>query len=119
MRCKTAVALVGSIVVLGTIGSREVMAQRPSASLAVSRADADALAVTVTANGGGVSYFGGVFLEFGDGQRQLICRPGSGCRETKVVHHYAQAGTYQMRMVGLGEPEQKPLAEISVTVPLK
>lgn len=92
--------------------------KRGSASLSVQKS-AGPLEIAVGADGGGVTYFGGVFLEFGDGHRQLLCGPGQGCGAQKVQHRYDQAGTYTIKMVGLGEPQQKPLAEAKVTVPLR
>lgn len=119
MRFKTAILLAALATAAPVIGSSALMAQQPAAAISVTKAGGDGMDVTVVANGGGVTYFGGVFLEFGDGKRQLICRGGQGCRETKTAHRYDRPGTYKVRMVGLGEPAQKPLAEATVTVPLK
>ncbi len=121
MRFKTALlmAMAAGAAMTNGDGTPMVQAQKPAASLAVSRAGGDGLDVSIVANGGGITYFGGVFLEFGDGDRQLICRGGEGCRETRTAHRYKQPGTFQVRMVGLGEPDQKPLAVVTVAVPMK
>lgn len=119
MRFKPAILSAALATAAPIIGSGTLMAERPAAALSVAKASGDGMEVTVVANGGGVTYFGGVFLEFGDGKRQLICRGGQGCRETQTAHRYDRPGSYKIRMVGLGEPEQKPLAEATVTVPLK
>lgn len=100
-------------------GTPMAQVQKPGATIAIAQAGGDGMEVTVVANGAGVSYFGGVFLEFGDGKRQLICRGGQGCRETRTLHRYAQAGRFEVRMVGLGEPDQKPLAVATVVIPMK
>lgn len=72
--------------------------------------------VTFTGHGGGASYFGGVWLHFGDGQNEMFCRPGSGCRETTLNHTYAQAGTYEAKLLGAGEGESVTLGTVTVTV---
>ncbi len=73
------------------------------------------LEVTFSAHGGGAVYFGGAWLDFGDGEKAMVCRPGSGCRETSATHTYSQAGTYCARLTGEGEGEPLLLGSITIT----
>lgn len=119
MRFKSAIVVAVEGVFLASAGDMApAQPSRASASIAVQKSAAP-LDIAVKTDGGGVTYFGGVFLEFGDGHRQLLCGPGRGCRQQTVEHNYEKAGTYTIRMVGLGEPEQGTLAETTVTVPIK
>ncbi|MEX0912985.1 MAG: hypothetical protein WDZ56_00480, partial [Candidatus Paceibacterota bacterium] len=61
------------------------------------------LSVKFTGNGGGKSYFGGVWLEYGDGKKVLFCNPGSSCGTKSLSYTYATAGTYKAKLIGEGE----------------
>ena len=74
------------------------------------------LAVRFYADGGGKVYFGGVWLEFGDGQKTMACAPGAGCREICHDHVYAAAGAYEVRLVAQGESESQLLGALRVEV---
>lgn len=74
------------------------------------------LEVTFAARGGGEVYFGGGWLDFGDGERTMVCRPGSGCRETSATHTYSQAGTYCALLIGEGEGERLLLGSVTINV---
>ncbi|HHZ09842.1 MAG TPA: hypothetical protein GX405_13795 [Rhizobiales bacterium] len=74
------------------------------------------LRVTFSGEGDGRSYFGGVWLHFGDGQNALFCRPGSACREGAVDHTYARAGTYRAELIGVGEGSDVALGSLTVIV---
>lgn len=74
------------------------------------------LDVTFSAPGGVAVYFGGVWLDFGDGERAMVCRPGSGCRVASATHTYSQAGTYCARLTGEGEGERLLLGSVTITV---
>lgn len=92
--------------------------KREAASISIVRGG-DPMEISVKTNGGGVTYFGGIFIEFGDGQRQLLCGPGQSCGAVQLQHRYMAAGKYRVKMVGLGEPDRMPLAEAVVLVPAK
>lgn len=72
--------------------------------------------VVFSGHGGGASFFGGVWLDFGDGEQALFCPPGSGCGETSTSHTYGQPGTYHAELVGVGEGGKSVLAEVTVAV---
>ncbi len=72
--------------------------------------------VTFHGQGDGASYFGGVWLHFGDGENAMFCRPGSGCRDNTIEHTYARAGTYEAKLLGVGEGTNKVLGAVTVTV---
>lgn len=72
--------------------------------------------VTFHGQGDGASYFGGVWLHFGDGENAMFCRPGSGCHENTIEHTYAHAGSYEAELVGVGEGTNKVLGAVTVTV---
>jgi PKD repeat protein len=74
------------------------------------------LSVSFTGNAGGVTYFGGVWLEFEDGSNIQLCPPGLGCRETTVSHTYTSPGTYTARLVGVGEGKSETLATAVINV---
>lgn len=112
-----AVAVVGGL--LAPAGRGAMAQTMPGTATVAVQKGATPLDVTVKADGGGVTYFGGVFIEFGDGHRQLLCAPGQGCGGKQVQHRYEHAGTFTIKLVGLGEPDQKPLAETTANVPLK
>jgi len=62
------------------------------------------------------SYFGGVWIEYGDGtKKEVLCNPGGGC-SNKLMHTYAEAGTYTAKMIGVGEGTSKTLKTINITV---
>lgn len=62
------------------------------------------------------SYFGGVWIEYGDGtKKEVLCNPGGGC-SNKLMHTYAEAGTYTAKMIGVGEGTSKMLKTINITV---
>lgn len=72
------------------------------------------LEVTFSAHAGGAVYFGGVWLDFGDGEKAMVCRPGSGCREASATHTYSQAGAYCARLTGEGEGERLLLGSVTI-----
>lgn len=74
------------------------------------------LEVTFSVHGGGTIYFGGVWLDFGDGERAMVCRPGSGCRKATATHTYSQTGTYCARLTGEGEGEPLLMGSVTITV---
>jgi len=74
------------------------------------------LRVTFSGEGDGRSYFGGVWLHFGDGQNAMFCRPGSACRESAVDHTYARAGTYRAELIGVGEGSDVAIGSLTVIV---
>lgn len=88
----------------------------PDGLAASTRSGPAPLEVVFSAHGGGAVYFGGVWLDFGDGEKALVCLPGSGCRETAATHTYPQAGTYCARLTGEGEGESLLLGSVSITV---
>ena len=120
VRAFAAVLTAGSIIG-SEVSQSQTMSQpkRVEPSVKVARSPAGPMSVMITSNGGGITLFGGVSLDFGDGQHATVCPPGSGCRETVVTHAYAKPGTFTVKLVGRGEPDQKPLAEATVTVPVK
>lgn len=73
------------------------------------------LAVTFT-GGSASAFFGGIEIEFGDGEKDYFCRPGKGCRDATANHTYARPGTYTARIVGHGEGTSLELASLAVTV---
>jgi len=74
------------------------------------------LDVTFAARGGGEAYFGGAWLDFGDGERAMVCRPGSGCREAAATHTYSQAGSYCALLTAEGEGERLLLGSVTINV---
>lgn len=74
------------------------------------------LSVTFTGGSGGASFFGGIQIEFGDGETGFFCRPGRSCKDTTATHVYAKPGTYTARLVGQGEGGQRELMAISIKV---
>lgn len=74
------------------------------------------LEVSFSVIGDGASHFGGVWLDFGDGEKILVCRPGSACRAASANHAYTQAGSYCARLVGEGEGAPILLGSLTITV---
>lgn len=60
-------------------------------------------------------YFGGVVLEFGDGQEAMVCLPGESCEANEITHVYAEPGPYTVRLLGLGGGAPDVLTTQSVT----
>jgi PKD repeat protein len=87
-----------------------------SALSAVPQGGGAPLQVTFTGDGGNATYFGGVELDFGDGQQQHVCPPGRGCKEIKVSHTYAKPGRYVARLQGIGEGKALVIGTVTVTV---
>ncbi|CAG0981032.1 hypothetical protein RHIZO_01738 [Rhizobiaceae bacterium] len=96
------------------MGGKDVMASGTESRLEAVMASSRR--VTFHGQGDGASYFGGVWLHFGDGENAMFCRPGSGCRENTLEHTYARAGTYEAELVGVGEGTNKVLGAVTVTV---
>lgn len=92
--------------------------QPPSkATLAASPAQGVApLTVTFTGGSGGVTHFGGIQIDFGDGTNALFCDPGRSCRNATAKHVYEARGVYVARLVGRGEGSQQTLASITIRV---
>ncbi|WP_139015612.1 PKD domain-containing protein [Ensifer aridi] len=91
--------------------------EAPAGGLSASpRSGPAPLDVIFSASGGGAVYFGGAWLDFGDGERTMVCRPGSGCRVASATHTYSQAGTYRARLIGEGEGERLLLGSVTITV---
>lgn len=74
------------------------------------------LSVSFTGSAGGASYFGGVWLEFDDGNNIQLCLPGLGCQETTVSHTYTNPGAYTVRLVGIGEGTSRTLGTTTINV---
>lgn len=89
----------------------------PAARLSASPASGDApLTVEFTGGVGGVSYFGGVIIEFGDGSRARFCEPGQSCDAVSIQHVYRQRGEYVARLLGRGEGEPRQLATVAISI---
>src|SRR3989338_2064368 len=50
------------------------------------------LLVSFTGNGGGRNYFGGVQVDFGNGDAALFCNPGFTCGSNTINYKYNAAG---------------------------
>ncbi len=74
------------------------------------------LTVAFTGGSGGKVYFGGLMIDFGDGQETLLCDPGRSCKDKAISHTYAKAGTYRVRLYGRGEGENNALASLTIKV---
>lgn len=74
------------------------------------------LAVSFTGGSGGATFFGGIQIEFGDGERSAFCRPGRSCNNASADHVYVRPGTYTARLVGQGEGGQRVLTQLTITV---
>ncbi|MEZ5856658.1 MAG: PKD domain-containing protein [Hyphomicrobiaceae bacterium] len=74
------------------------------------------LKVTFSGGSGGKVYFGGIMIDFGDGEQSLLCDPGRSCKDKAISHTYAKAGTYRVRLYGRGEGENSSLARVTITV---
>lgn len=74
------------------------------------------LVVRFCAEGGGKIYFGGVWLEFGDGEKAMACGPGMGCRQVMLDHTYRKPGEYEARLLGQMEGEEQELGRLRVEV---
>lgn len=109
---------------LPTAGQREAGAQlaRPAtetagAALTVSPEQGPApLTVNFTATAGGASYFGGVWIDFADGGRALLCPPGLSCRDATIRRTYERPGTYAATLIGLGEGDAETLGTAVVRI---
>jgi PKD repeat protein len=98
-------------------GAGAAGAQADGASLSADPALGVApLAVTFTGGSGGAVFFGGIEIDFGDGQRAPFCGPGRACSGVKIVHTYAMQGSYTARLLGAGEGKGGPLALATVTI---
>jgi PKD domain len=76
----------------------------------------DGRTVTFTGDSGGAAFFGGIQLDFGDGETDYFCRPGSACKGATATHAYAKPGQYTARMLGQGEGQQTVVATANVTI---
>ncbi len=74
------------------------------------------LTISFTGNTGSSSYFGGVQINFGDGQTEVFCDFGSECGMNSKSHTYTSAGTYDAKLVGVGEGSSSNLVTATVTV---
>ncbi len=74
------------------------------------------LSVTLTGDSGGVTYFGGIQIDFGDGTNALLCDPGRSCRNAKAQRTYETRGVFVARLVGRGEGSHQALASITIRV---
>jgi hypothetical protein len=72
--------------------------------------------VDVDFDPGAAAFFGGIKLEFGDGEQAFVCMPGARCRASSVNHRYAAAGRYVLRLVGVGEGGDQVLATRTINV---
>lgn len=72
------------------------------------------LAVTFRGNGGGATFFGGLHLQFGDGESAIVCPPGRACRDFILTHVYARPGSYSAKLTGNGEGTLQTFGEISI-----
>jgi PKD repeat protein len=108
------------VVARGTCGAEKIAMddqKAPDGGLSASpRSGPAPLDVTFSAHGGGAAYFGGVWLEFGDGAKAMVCRPGSGCREASLTHTYTQTGTFCARLIGEGEGEAATLGSVTIAI---
>lgn len=74
------------------------------------------LNVVFTIQISGRSYFGGVWIQFGDGQKAMVCRPGSGCYAELISHTYERHGSYVALFVGVGEGGEDILGTVGIVV---
>jgi PKD repeat protein len=70
---------------------------------------------------GGTTYFGGLRVDFGDGQSgamsSAVCASDGGpCRVASVAHKFASPGTYTATLVGIGEGNNTTVDTLSITV---
>lgn len=72
--------------------------------------------VNFTGNSGGAAFFGGIQIDFGDGQTDFFCRPGSACKDATATHTYAKPGQYSARLLGQGEGKQTVVATTTLTI---
>ncbi len=98
------------------MGTELEVVTEPGGRLTATSSPNAPLRVTFSGRGDGRSYFGGVWLSFGDGQNTMFCRPGSACRENVVDHTYARAGTYRAELIGVGEGSDVPIDSITVVI---
>ena len=74
------------------------------------------LLVSFTGNGGGRNYFGGVQVDFGNGDAALFCNPGFTCGSNTINYKYNAAGTYTAKLTGLGEGGTTTIGTATITV---
>lgn len=72
--------------------------------------------VTFTGDSGGAAYFGGIQIDFGDGEQDFFCRPGKDCNDATSTHVYAKPGQYCVRLLGQGEGQQTVVATTNVMI---
>ena len=76
--------------------------------------------LTVTFTGASSAiYFGGIQIDFGDGEQAALCLPGGPCADARVTHTYQAPGSYAVRMLGNGEGPTGPKAIATLTVVAK
>jgi hypothetical protein len=110
-------ALLGVPFILFGIAALSPLAAQSGPMLQATPASGPApFAVQFIGRGDGATYFGGVSLDFGDGQMGAFCPPGQGCKEGSAQHVYLKAGTYTARLVGNGEGKGRVLASTRVEV---
>ncbi len=74
------------------------------------------LRVTFTGVGGGAVYFGGVRLEFGDGNSVPFCPPGLSCQRRSLTHVYMHQGVFRARLLAHGEGDEVELGVVVVRI---
>jgi PKD repeat protein len=104
----TVVAL-ASVSVNGGSTAQPALAATPSSGFAP-------VQVLFGTNGAGSSYFGGVAIDFGDGATAVVCQAGVVCGQQNITHTYTQAGTYTVKLIGIGEGANSILRTTVVTV---
>jgi PKD repeat protein len=73
--------------------------------------------LSVTFIGGSAAvYFGGIQIDFGDGEQAAFCGPGRACSDVSVAHIYNNPGAYTVRLLAHGEGQgPNVLASLTIT----
>lgn len=74
------------------------------------------LSVTFIGDSAGATFFGGIQIDFGDGETDFFCRPGKACKDTTATHVYTKSGDFIARLLGQGEGKENILASVAVKV---
>ncbi len=113
---KVTSGVLGLALLAGLVAGPVQAARQTPALSATPASGAAPLNVLFDGRGDGAAWFGGVMLEFGDGQSAPFCMPGQGCGAKTVTHRYERAGTYTARLRGNGEGNGRVLATVTVKV---
>ncbi len=103
------VVAVSPVTVTGGVAQSAILSGSPTTGLAP-------LGVIFGVNAGNTSYPGGVMLDFGDGDTEIVCNPGQICAAKTITHRFESSGSFEVKLIAIGVNGNSVLRTTTVNV---